>query len=307
MVPDVAIIGGGPAGIAAAVQLKRFDFQPLLFEKKQTGGLLWNAHWVENYPGFPDGISGPSLATELTRHLHSHAIHVFNDEIITADYHRTTRKFSLMTRNRSYTSDILIIASGTQPLTDGILSLTPAELQKCVAFEMHDLRDRTNGEKKKKIVIIGAGDIAFDYALQLSESPDNDIVIVFRSETINALPLLVRRVKERPTIRLESASILQTVRQGNHHALAVTFRKGEGFFTLEADVLVGAIGRTPQRDFYSPSLSDIEPELISEGRLYLAGDVKNGLFRQAVIAAGNGVETAMNIYRNDQRMMRGYE
>ncbi|MGE5123202.1 MAG: FAD-dependent monooxygenase, partial [Acidobacteriaceae bacterium] len=68
MVEQVIIIGAGPAGLAAAIQLKRYGVQTRLFERKKAGGLLHNANLVENYPGFPQGIAGPALVDLFVRH-----------------------------------------------------------------------------------------------------------------------------------------------------------------------------------------------------------------------------------------------
>ena len=69
---DVVVIGGGPAGIAASIYLKRADFEVILFEKDEIGGLLLNAYLVENYPGFPSGISGKNLCKIFNNHLKDH-------------------------------------------------------------------------------------------------------------------------------------------------------------------------------------------------------------------------------------------
>ena len=67
--PKIAVIGAGPAGIATSIQLKRFGYKPRLFEKDIAGGLLWNANLIENYPGFPNGISGPDLIDLMVMQL----------------------------------------------------------------------------------------------------------------------------------------------------------------------------------------------------------------------------------------------
>ena len=82
----VAIIGAGPAGISSAIQLKRFGIDPIVFESDQIGGLLHNANLVENYPGFPDGISGEKLCMLFIEQFNKCNTNIINEEVITLDY-----------------------------------------------------------------------------------------------------------------------------------------------------------------------------------------------------------------------------
>jgi thioredoxin reductase len=297
---DIAIIGAGPAGIAAAVQLKRFDLAPYVFEKKHIGGLLWNAHWVENYPGFPGGISGADLAMLFKNHLETFHIPVIPDAVTSLDYQPEHDCFQLITGRETFTANIVIAAPGTEPKTEGLLDIVPEELRRYVVFEIFPPMELTG----KKIVIVGGGDIAFDYALHLSQFQGNNITLVHRSEKINALPLLARRVQGIPNITLVSSAALKKVEKGDGYPLRLTFAKNADIFVLEADILVGAIGRIPQTGFFTRRLRQMEKQLIDGGRLYMIGDVINGHCRQAVIAAGNGVEAAMKIYEYRKRENR---
>src|SRR4030043_1234586 len=85
-VEDVIIIGAGPAGIATAIQLKRYGVHPLLFERGQVGGLLRNANLVENYPGFPRGISGTMLVKLFVSHAQNLNISIAYEEVIDLVY-----------------------------------------------------------------------------------------------------------------------------------------------------------------------------------------------------------------------------
>ncbi|MCX6581099.1 MAG: NAD(P)/FAD-dependent oxidoreductase [Candidatus Aminicenantes bacterium] len=311
---EIAVIGAGPAGIAAAVQLKRFDLEHHVFEKNRIGGLLWNAHRVENYPAFPDGIPGAQLAALFENHLENFHIPVIPDAVISLDFHTGQDRFLLSTAAGTFTANFVIVASGTEPKTRGILGLIPGELERYVVFEIFPLLGLTG----KNIVIVGAGDIALDYALHLSEFQGNNITLVYRSEKINALPLLVRRVRATPAVTMMSSAALKKVEKGDGYPLNLTFeslakiatkplnksfvgsrggfsKEPLGAVALDADILVGAIGRDPQTGFFTRRLHEMEKQLIDKGRLHMVGDVKNGRLRQAVIAAGSGVEAAMKI------------
>ena len=297
---DIAIIGAGPAGIAAALQLKRFDLVPYVFEKDRIGGLLWNARRVENYPAFPEGITGAGLAIRFNNHLETFRIPVISEAVISLDYHPQQNCFLLATATETYTADVAIVASGTKPNANDILNIVPEQLRQYVVFEIFPILGLTG----KNIVIVGAGDIAFDYALHLSKFQGNHITLVYRSERINALPLLVRRVRGIPYITLVSSAVLKKIEKGDVHPLHLTFKKDDSVISLDADFLVGAIGRVPQTDFISPHLHELEKQLINGEQFYMIGDVKNGHFRQAAIAAGNGIETAMKIYEYRNRRTR---
>jgi len=294
---DIAVIGAGPAGIAAAVQLKRFDLDPRVFEKNRIGGLLWNAHWIENYPGFPAGISGARLAGLFENHLETFHIPVIADTIISLDYPPGQERFLLTTTTGDHTADFVIVASGTVPTTAGIIDIVPKELARYVVFDIFPLL----GLPGKNIVIVGGGDIAFDYALHLSQFQGNHITLVLRSEKVTALPLLARRVRDTANICLVSSATIQKVEKGNTYPLRLTFEKNGAAVVFDADILVGAIGRVPHSDFFSPRLCKMEEQLMTGGHLHKIGDVKNGRFRQAAIAAGNGIKAAMKIYEYKNR------
>jgi thioredoxin reductase (NADPH) len=182
----------------------------MCLKKNRIGGLLWNAHQVENYPAFPDGISGAHLASLFKKHLENFHITVIADAVISLDYHPGQDRFLLTTAQGNYTAAFVIVAAGTIPRTDSILDIIPGELNQYVVFEIFPILELTG----KNIVIVGAGDIAFDYALHLSQFQGNNITLVNRSEKINALPFLVRRVCGTPTITMLSSAALQKVEKG---------------------------------------------------------------------------------------------
>ena len=171
---DVAIIGAGPAGIAAAIHLRRYDITPVVFEERAVGGLLRNAHLVENYPGFPEGIGGPELAGLMRDHLGVSGAEVRYERIVSLDYRDD--RFFLRTASAELACRIAVVASGTEPKKIPDLAI-PDDIMNRVFYEVYPIRDM----RYKNIAIIGAGDAAFDYALNLSRQ--NEVTLLSRGGT----------------------------------------------------------------------------------------------------------------------------
>lgn len=286
---DVIIIGAGPAGIAAAIQLKRYNIDCLLFEKDRPGGLLKNAHWVENYPGFPGGISGPQLADLLREHLDIYRITPIGETVEKVEYLETEACFQVTGSEAVYYSKTVTAAAGTTPNPLEMVETLPLELRKNAFYEVYPIRN----EREKKIMIIGAGDAAFDYALNLSSH--NDVIIANRGKGVRALPRLVNRAASDPRITYLENTAVSMVARGENRDMEITLFSQNGDERLEVDYLVAAVGRVPQKDFYTPQLTARAEVLKEKGLFYEIGDAANGIFRQASIAVGNGIRTAMEI------------
>ena len=116
----LTIIGAGPAGISAAIQLKRHGIDPLLLEKGNVGGLLRNAWSVENYPGFPEGISGQELVRLFEEQLKKTNVRTVFEEVLSLDMKNGT--FLLETPSRTFSSEKVVLATGTKPKEFPLLS-----------------------------------------------------------------------------------------------------------------------------------------------------------------------------------------
>lgn len=297
---NVVILGGGPAGIAAALQLRRQGIDPLLIERDRLGGLLWNANCIENYPGLPDPLPGPELAQRLALQLRRAGVRRIGEDVrqvalstAQGDAHLSrTAEFRLTTTQRPYRTRHLIIASGTRANRPRDLAVPP-EAAAQVHTEVAALRDL----RKMRVAIVGAGDAAFDYALNLGRH--NDVLILARRAHSRALPLLRQRVAASPRIRYRAPCRVQQIAQSSSGRLRLTC-DGETA-PLEVDHLIFAIGREPAVGFLAPDVAQSRAALSEQGLLYFAGDVQSGIFRQAAIAAGDGIRVAMQIAQHRRK------
>lgn len=287
--------------MTCALQLHRYGLNPLLLEKRELGGLLWNANLVENYPGFPNGVRGEKLIALMKKQIERIGVEVKREEVAQADWKED--HFEITTQDAVRTTQYLIVATGTKsrPLPAEISS----ESGKRVLTEVWPLADVTD----KQIVIIGAGDAAFDYAINLVKKR-NFVTILNRGETVKCLPLLFERAAREPQIKyFAKTKVMQiktvesqkstVVRPSTSDLRLIVQCEAKNF---EADYVLYAIGRVPNVEFLSEEVRRREKELVEAGHLYFIGDVKNDLFRQVAIAAGDGLRAAMEIYSSVGRM-----
>jgi thioredoxin reductase (NADPH) len=284
----VIIIGAGPGGLATALQLHRYGIKPLIFEKNQVGGLLRNANLVENYPGFPGGISGSDMVNIIKEQISDYALNISFEKVTQFDH--IDNQFLVATPNQVYQSQVAVIATGTKPRKFFDLEI-PAESADRVLYEVYPLLDHQG----KQIAIVGAGDAAFDYALNLARA--NDVHILNRGEQISCLPLLWERAKVNPRIAYLANTRISRISTAPEQKLLLECRTPAGVDSMIVHHLIGAIGRDSQLDFMTSQFKQKAIQLETSGKLYYVGDVVNGLYRQTAIAVGNGILAAMKIYQ----------
>lgn len=285
---NVLIIGAGPAGATTALELRRLGIEAVITEKEEIGGLLRNANLVENYPGFPDGVNGLELVELFKKQLNNAGVKVCFEEVV--ELERVDERFQAKTNERTIASDIVVIASGTKPraISDTKIS---KDVEDRIFREVHPIR----GVKNKKVVIIGAGDAAFDYALGMSQR--NEVTILNRSNRTRCVPVLLERCMESRNISYtEGARVEAICSSGNRAVLTCAHNDDGKNIEVEADYVVIAIGREPCLGFLGNKLRERMKTPGNSSAIHMVGDVKNGSYRQVAICVGDGLRVAMEIH-----------
>lgn len=304
---NVIIIGSGPAGYTAAIYAARANLKPLLFEgfySGPAGGQLMTTTEVENYPGFPEGITGP----ELMQQFRKQALR-FGTECITKDVDEvilTEHPFKVVSQKKEYYALSIIIATGATAKRLDIEGARDHELwQKGVSAcavcdgAMPIFRD-------KELYVVGGGDTAVEEALFLTKYASR-VYLVHRRDELRASSIMADRLKKHPKveilwnkemIRIEGARSVefvilkdtQTHKESKHPSGGVFF----------------AIGHSPNTAFLKNQLKQdkvgyiqTEPNSTKttiEG-VFACGDVQDAIYRQAVSAAGSGCMAALDAER----------
>ncbi len=304
-IKDVVIIGAGPAGIATAIQLKHYNIEPILLEQAEIGGLLRNANFLENYPGFPDGIGGLELVQLFKKHLKNFSIKVNFERVLELEY--CDNLFLTKTNCRVIKSSVVVIATGTKPKKISVLPISD-NIKDRIFYEIYPIL----GIKNKKIAIIGAGDVAFDYGLNLSQN--NEVIILNRRKEAKCIPVLMERcMKSKNISYFHNVSVSEINNADSKTMLTLIHSdsqtvnkkwKSQNFLEdnqIYTDYVVIAIGREPCIDFLGSNLKKHLDNLLNTDKLYLVGDIKNEIYRQTAICVGDGIKAAMKIYRNIER------
>ncbi len=286
---SVIIVGCGPAGIACAIQLKRsnIDFKIIC---KKFGGIVNNANKIEYLLGFPNGISGKSFVALLKQHFKTLSIQFIEDNIQNISKEIEDELFQIKCENGKYYSKFLIIASGTNPKKLRLSGETKLWKKNLLNYEISNFTYQKN---IKTIVIVGSGDAAYDYALNLTKYPVK-IHILQRSEESKCLSLLQKRAQDNSNITLiKKIKLLSLEEDNNKIRMKVIKRSKEEI--LNYDYMFVAVGRSPNIKFLSKDLQKVYKKSVKPSHLYIIGDVKNKNYRQISIAMGDGVKCAMEV------------
>ena len=296
----VVIVGSGPAGLTAAIYAARANLEPIVIGGVVGGGQLMITSEVENYPGFPDGIQGPELMDLMRKQAER-----FGSRIVDADVDRVDlggRPFGLWAAGVEYRADAVIVATGAEALWLGLDSETRLRgkgVSACATCDGFFFRD-------KEIAVVGGGDSALEEALYLTHFASK-VHLIHRRDAFRGSKIMQDRAGSHPKIELHLNRTVEEI-LGTQHVEAIRLGKTDetGEETLPLQGVFVAIGHRPNVAVFRDWLeTDEKGYLRADGAttasnvegVFVAGDVDDHRYRQAVTAAGEGCRAAIDAER----------
>jgi thioredoxin reductase (NADPH) len=292
----VIIIGSGPAGLTAAVYAARANLKPLVLAGGLYGGQLMLTTDVENYPGFPEGILGPELMIKFREQAERFGARIENVDVTSVDF--TKRPLLVRTDDAEHETESVIVATGASALwldIPGEELLRGRGVSSCATCDGAFFRD-------KHITVVGGGDSALEEALFLTRFGSR-VTIVHRRDRLRASKIMADRAHSHPKVDFIWNTVVDEV-LGTTHVTGLRLRDvlDGRTYDFKTDALFLAIGHAPNTNVFAGQL-DLDargyvasPDGTStnvEG-VFVAGDVNDHRYRQAVTAAGAGCRAVMD-------------
>ena len=300
-VHKVIIIGSGPAGLTAALYASRANLQPLVIAGYEAGGQLMITTDVENYPGFPEGIQGPELMERFRKQAERFGTKFVDKDVTSVDFSK--RPFVVDVEGEKHEAHAIIVATGASAKWLGLESETRLRghgVSACATCDGFFFRD-------KDIAVVGGGDTAMEEALFLTNFGKN-ITVIHRRDEFRASKIMAKRVVEHPKIDVVWDSVVEDVLgEKTVDGVMVKNLKTNATEKLDVQGLFIAIGHSPNTKIFKGQLDiDEKGYIVTHGQhetrtnvegVFVAGDVFDSRYRQAITAAGSGCKAAIDVER----------
>jgi len=300
----VIILGSGPAGYSAAVYAARANLKPLLITGMQAGGQLTTTTDVDNWPGDPEGLTGPALMERMQAHAERFETEIVFDHIHTAQLQ--SKPFTLVGDSGTYTCDALIVATGASARYLGLPSeeaFMGKGVSACATCDGFFYRDR-------EVVVVGGGSTAVEEALYLANIAKK-VTLVHRRDTFRAEKILQDKLfaqVDEGKIELALNAQLEEVLGNEMGVTGVRLANNDGSTReLAVDGVFIAIGHTPNTGLFEGQLELKDGYVVVRGGsqgnatatsvpgVFAAGDVADNVYRQAITSAGAGCMAALDV------------
>jgi thioredoxin reductase (NADPH) len=292
---DLIILGGGPAGLTAAIYAGRAALKTLVVAGSLPGGQVANTERVENFPGFPDGIAGPELAQRVHEQAQRFGTAVMLEGVRSVDF--SVYPLEVRASSDVYRARAVIIATGTFPRrlkVSGESEFYGRGVSTCATCDGFFYKDR-------RVVVVGGGDSAVEEGLFLTKFA-REVIVVHRRDELRASQILQGRAFANPKMHFVWDSVVEEI-MGGQAVKGVRVRnvKTGEISTIDTDGVFIYIGLIPATKIFEGQVDmDTNGYIITDRTqrtsvpgVFAAGDVQNPDFRQAVVAAGSGAVAAM--------------
>ncbi len=301
MIRKVIILGSGCAGSTAAIYSARANLEPLVLEGIEPGGQLSLTSNIENFPGFPEGISGLELVENMKKQAQGFGAEYRMENVVEADL--SSRPFTIKTGEETYQAHSLIIASGASAQLIGLESekiLLGKGVSTCATCDGFFYRGQ-------EVVVVGGGDTAMEDAIYLTRFCEK-VTVVHRRDELRASQIMGDRAKSNPKITFIWDSVVTEVldpEKGEVEAVRIKNVKSGEETVYKTNGVFIAIGHKPNTGIFKGQL-DQSPNgylLVHDGYhtnvegVFAAGDVHDEHYRQAITAAGAGCGASLDCER----------
>ncbi len=295
MAEKVIIIGSGCAGLSAAIYTSREGFKPLLIGGSLPGGQLSLTTEVENYPGFEDGVQGPELINKMRAQAEKFGTRFLDEDVTEVDF--KSRPFKVTAAGTTYETDSVIIATGANAMLLGLdneQKFMGRGVSTCATCDGAFF-------KNKNVIVVGGGDTAMEDSTFLTRFATS-VTIVHRRDAFRASKVMQERALKNPKIKVMWDTVVVDI-GGDKKVASVKLKnvKTGDVKEMPIDGIFIAIGYSPNTGIFKGHLKlDEKGYLVVEDEVmtgvtgvYVAGDVADHFYRQAVVAAGAGVKAAL--------------
>ncbi|MFH1710138.1 MAG: thioredoxin-disulfide reductase [bacterium] len=287
---DLIIIGGGPAGLAAGIYAKRADIDAVLIEKALPGGMITTTELVENYPGFPEGISGIDLGQKLEDQARKYGLDIVFGKAISLEAKNNIKE--VRTEEHSYSSRTVIIATGSEPKKLGV----PGEetfigkgISYCATCDGPFYKD-------KNVAVIGGGNGALEEAIFLTKFAKL-VTVIHRREDLRADKVLQEKAASNPKIFFRLNTLVEEIKGNDKvRSLTLTDTLSNKRSSINVDGVFIYAGQKPNTDLVKDLVKlDENGHIVTDENLrtningiFAAGDVRKKALRQVVTSVADG-------------------
>jgi thioredoxin reductase (NADPH) len=302
---DAVIIGGGPAGLTAGLYLCRGNWRTLLIEKETVGGYIMNVEYIENYPGFPEGVVGSQLGMDMKNQALRYGLKTERNEVLALEG-ATGNKTVSCADGTAYTASAVIIAGGSVPKKLGVPGEAKLHGSGVISCAFCD-GGQFNG---KLVAVCGGGDAGVTGALYLAKIAAK-VILIEAMPSLTGTAVLCDRVKNNPKIEVRCGiKVTAILGESQVEGIEFTEEKGRKKGTLKVDGVLVHVGLDPNTDYLEGvvTLDKQRQVIVNEWMetnvpgIFAAGDIRSKSPGQVSTAVGDGAAAGMSAQKYLQKL-----